>query len=1064
MRRYAWGVALAAWVLLLPALVLTPPPPPALFAAFLVLAVATEWLVVPLPRGGYQSAGLVVVSGALLLIGPVHMALVTSLGVAIGNGVLHRRPSYTAVFNSGQYILSALAAGVVFGMIDRTGASLAGPLYAGRTDVAFLLAFFGATIAYVLTSSIFVSLMVAHRKALPALGVFFANIGWELVNNTAFATLGLVLTLIFVGTLPVGAIILTVPLLLVGYVLMLHTTREQAHRELEIVERIGRASMTLNQEQLFQTMYEELCKVLSADAFYVAIADGHGQDLTFEFLIDLGQRFPRQPCDQGERIRAIVQRGQPVLINRTREELVQPDTFVRVGREDRRSASLMFVPVKKVDQIIGLVSVQSYTLLAYNENDLRLLEAVASQVATAIENARLFEASRRNVERLTILQGLSTAIAGSLELDKVLPTIADGARQALGVDRCAIFLGDEQQGLLRGYAQGFPPEFIATLRQMFQGPTGPLPLNVRQAGVMEDIHAVDPAMTRMQQLLFKEGWPVIAPMLEGIHTIAHLPLLYRGELLGVLAFYHDVVRPYPDDDLRLAEAIANQAAIAVKNATLLTQAQGRAAEVDLLNRLFSTVSGTLNLEELFRRTVEEVASQFAYSHVSIYRRKDDELLLQAQVGYAHAHERIPISRGIMGRVVRTAQPVLLADVSTDRDYISADPAVRSEAAVPIIIDSEVRGVLNIEAGPERTLGKGDLQLLQTLARQLAVALRNATLFDEVKRTRDELSVLYEAAKAISSSLEMESVLETLVQVTCRAFGYEYGAILLVEELSGDLIIEATHGYPPGTRGYRVAAGKGITGWVQRTGKAELVRDVREDARYIGVNPHAAAEIAVPLIREGRVIGVFNVESTRPAALGERDVNILTALAGYATIAIQNARLFEQTEHLATTDGLTGLFNHRHLHQAMDRMLERCCRDDRPLALIMLEIDNFKRYNDTYGHQRGDEVLHIVADLLRKGSRASDVVARYGGDEFMIVLPDTGKETAGEVGERLRRAIEAYPFQLGENIVTNVTLSVGIAASPDDGVTVDALVDAVDRAQYSAKRSGGNKVQSAHVYH
>lgn len=1061
MKAYAWGVAAAAWALLLPALVLAPPPPPAHFAVFLVLAVATEWLIVPLPRGGYQSAGLVTAAAALLLIGPVYMALVTSLGVVIGNGILRRRPGYTIVFNSGQYIIAALAAGAVFSLVDPAGNLLGGPLYAGHTDVSFFLAFFGAFVTYVLTSSIFVSEMVAHRKAAPVLSVFLANIGWEALNNAAFATLGLVLTLIFVGALPVGAIVLAVPLLLVAYALMLYTTREQVHRELMILERIGRAAMTLNQEQLFQTVYEELRRVLAADAFYVAIADGAGESLTFEFLLDSGLRYPRQPCDRGQAIRAILQRGQPVLINRTREELNREDAFVPVGRTDRRSASLMFVPVKKGEQSIGLVSVQSYTLYAYTEHDLRLLEAITRQAATAIENARLFEASRRNIERLTILQGLSTAIAGSLELDRVLPTIAAVVRQALGAERCAMFLGgDDDRGLHHAYAQGFPPEFLTTLRQLFRGSGGHLPFDLKRATVTEDIQA-SPVMREALPRLFKGEWPVIAPMFGTVRTLARLPLLYHGELLGGLFFFHETVRPYADDDLRLAEAIANQAAIAVKNARLLTQAQRRAAEVDLVNRLFSTVSGTLNLEELFRRTVEEVAAQLGYSHVGVYRREGDELVLQAQVGYTKVFERVPVGRGIIGRVVRTAQPVLLPDVTADRDYVAADPTVSSEAAVPIIIESEVRGVLNIESGPERPLGIGDLQLLQTLAPQLAVALRNATLYEEAKRTRDELSVLYEAAKAVSSSLEMASVLETLVHVPCRAFGYEHGAILLVDDRSGDLIVEATHGYPQGTSGYRVPAGKGITGWVQRTGKAELVRDVRDDPRYIGVNTGIVEEIAVPLIREGRVIGVFNVESRRPGALGERDVNILTALAGYATIAIQNARLFAQTEHLATTDGLTGLFNHRYLHQTMGRLLERCRRDGRPLALIMLEIDKFKRYNDTFGHQRGDEVLRIVAELLRTGSRVTDLVARYGGDEFMIVLPDTNKEAAGEVGERLRRAIEAYPFQFGGHIVS-VTLSVGVAASPDDGVTMDALVDAVDRAQYSAKRSGGNKVQRAHA--
>lgn len=976
--------------------------------------------------------------------------------------MLHRRPYLNTVFNSGQYILAVLAAGAVFVAVEPHATSLRVPLFAGRLDPTFWAAFLAAILAHVITSSLFVSRFIARRAGAPVLAVFRVNIAWEVVNSLALAVLGLILALVYLRALPVEAVALAVPLALVGYMLMLYTTRERAHRELEIVERIGRAAIQLNPAELYEAMYQQIRRVMSVDAFYVATHDPEADRMTFEFLVDSKERFPRQAYDRSHALREILERRQPVLIHRAPDEMARPDGFERVGREERRSASLMLVPVLNGDRVTGVVSAQSYTFFAYTDRDLRLLETIAGQVAVAIENARLLEASRRSVERLTTLQRLSTAIAGTLEMERLMPAIVEGARQTLDVDRCAIYLRNGPGGAIEVYAHGFPPEFAPAMRQALGGPLPPLLLDFSRPQIIDDVQMHPVALAVRESLYRGEATPLQAIM-GGVRTVAMIPLSYLDEQIGALGFYHDRVRPYTADDVALAQAIASQAAIAVKNATLFAQTQRRAAEVDLLNRLMSTVTGTLDLDELFPHVTEQVAASFGYSHVSIYRRDGDGLVLQAQVGYTQAPERISISQGIMGRAARTGQPLLVGDVRSDPDYIAADPAIKSKAAVPIVSEDQVIGVLNVEAEADRILTQGDLTLLQTLSRQLSVALRNATLYADATQARHELSVLYEAAKAVSTSLELATVLDTLVQVPCRAFGYEYGAILLTDDRSGGLIVEATYGYEPGTRGYRIPAGKGISGWVQRVGKPVFVPDVKQDPRYLCVDDRVVAEIAVPLVSEGQVIGVFNVETTRPDGLAEHDLTILSALAGYATIAIRNARLFEQTKHLAITDGLTGLYNHRYLHEALERQLERCNGEGQPLALIMLEIDKFKCYNDTYGHQRGDEVLRIVADLLRRHCRVTDLVARYGGDEFMIGLANTPKEAACGVAERLRRAVETYLFLLGENIATSVTLSAGVAASPEDGETVDALIDAVDDAQYTAKQSGGNKVQVAQVY-
>jgi diguanylate cyclase (GGDEF)-like protein len=548
---------------------------------------------------------------------------------------------------------------------------------------------------------------------------------------------------------------------------------------------------------------------------------------------------------------------------------------------------------------------------------------------------------------------------------------------------------------------------------------------------------------------------------ERLKAGTFFPLCSQGVFVGLLALLDAGVKEMSVEEMRLAEAFVDQVAVAVQNATLLAQSERRRDELILLNRIVGSVSASLDVVEIFRTAAAEVAGALGVPRVSIYRVEGPVLRLVAQVGASDSIGELPVNSGVLGRVVRTGRPDFVPNVREDPDYILNSFDVTSMVVVPITLDGVTSAVLKVEGIATRPVTQPMFEFLSAFAQQLSIVARNASFYEEQRREHDELQVLYEAAKAVSGTLDLRTLLDSLMSVTCRAFGYENGTLFMVDPQSGDLTVEAAYGYRESVMGARLPAGAGIVGWVARTGAPLIVDDVSTDPRYRQMDDRTRSELAVPLIAEGKVLAVFNVESARLGAFGSRDMRLLTTLASYAVVAIQNAHLYEQAQRLAITDGLTELYNHRYLHEALERILERARRDAQPLGLIMLEIDHFKRYNDTYGHQCGDEALRTVAGLLRRGSRPSDIVARYGGDEFMVVLPGAGKAAVQETAERLRRTVEAYPLILGGEVITTITLSVGVAAYPQDGRTVDALVEAVDRAQYIAKRSGGNKVHVAH---
>ena len=289
------------------------------------------------------------------------------------------------------------------------------------------------------------------------------------------------------------------------------------------------------------------------------------------------------------------------------------------------------------------------------------------------------------------------------------------------------------------------------------------------------------------------------------------------------------------------------------------------------------------------------------------------------------------------------------------------------------------------------------------------------LLRELKRTVEELAAFNEIGKALTSTLEIREVLKMIMQKVSELLRPQIWSLLLVDERDGDLYFEAAVGEgAEKIKGLRVKLGEGIAGWVAREGEPVLVPDVQSDPRFTGRFDDASkfrtsSILAVPLRSKQRTLGVIELingdrnADGRPdrGPFSEDDVRTLASIADYAAIALENARNFQRLQELPVIDDHTGLYNSRHLHRQIEVELVRARRFGHPVSIIFFDLDHFKGVNDTYGHQRGSALLREVGNLLAKRLRTVDVPVRYGGDEFVVLLPETDRDQAQLCAERLR---------------------------------------------------------------
>jgi diguanylate cyclase (GGDEF)-like protein len=554
------------------------------------------------------------------------------------------------------------------------------------------------------------------------------------------------------------------------------------------------------------------------------------------------------------------------------------------------------------------------------------------------------------------------------------------------------------------------------------------------------------------------------------------PLQAGGEVLGNLVVEKGDLEGFTSQDHAYLSAVASQAALAIVNSRLLDDqrkqrlnAELREAELrsqqrslNLLSQITQAALRSPDLTSILQTMTKELADLF---------RADDALLAlwdnQKQQPQLVAHcsaEPVPgrdpaIPSGDLGlveEVLRTGLALVLPKVEKSNlagSFLVSQLKVQSLLALPLITNDQKLGAALLTFRNTHHFTPVEVSLAEQAASLVALAIAKASALKIAQERAQELDALQRATTALLGTLDLENLLSQILDAALSAIpAAQQGLVHLVAHDTGQLQLRAVQSHTdPRIRSLDKASTSGDTARAVRECKALLIPGVPNDS----LEPPTSAIIA-PLALGEQALGAIALEAHHSEAFTEADLALLVSFAATATSAIHAAQLHAEVQKQAITDTLTGYYNRRGFSELGRREVERSLRFGHSLSAMMLDIDQFKQINDIHGHLTGDRVLVGVTQRCAQELRQIDLLGRYGGDEFVVLLPETGVDNACRVAERLRATIAAIPFSANSTPL-HITISVGVACMHDGCKTLEDLMQRADGALYQAKESGRNRV-------